>query len=569
MEPEYLLEYEDYLIYLKCVLPEEQPDARLRMPYDPKTFIRLHTQCWIDVILQTYKIFVLARLKIPKQALSRLCVINPNVGSMKLHRLTNSSKRLLHSVEWPTFTRFLEEQINSNMAIFYSREETVLLTWLLYNFRRYSEKCWPNNVDNLSQRKVDNFCSDLCDSVVLITITIGYCPYLKQYLRNVYLTPQSYEELFHNACQLIQALERINCSFTLTPKSIIFANVVEMVMLTAYLYEVLPCFRPFDNVVIKSSLSLMTENKVFVKNESKSTVVYEIVVFDNQHECFILESETLKIPPKKEGTLTVKYHAKKLRRVHAVVVLTGDTPGNSYAKGIAFRLEGVPDPSYCCQEIPLNPYLYDFEEITLTIQSPYQQAANYDIYVLDHKPVSIDDMTSLTKYEDIKKLNIPRFSYVEQNQISTDENGLAEVFMTTYAMWPREANPHIYFINEDVGTFCVNFLLKTVNKRRKFEKIHVTLPKDYPELPCICEENDMNTKCPRTICMHLPCKNNLMWECITNIYMVQTAEPREKEFWKKYLGKFFCALNLKKKIKNKIEARSVLMHFLYDVTMTG
>lgn len=461
---------------------------------------------------------------------------------MKTHRLTNSSKRLLHSVEWPTFTKLLEEQINTNMTMFYSNEETVLLTWLSYNYRRYCEKCWPNNDTLVLERKVENFCSDLCDSVVLITITIGYCPYLKQYLRNVYLTPQSYEELFHNACQLVQALERINCSFTLAPKSLVFANVVEMVMLTAYLYEVLPCFRPFDNVLIKSSLTLMAESKVFVKNESKYTVVYEIVVFDNQHECFILEFDTLKIPPKKEGAVIVKYHAKKLCRVHAVVVLTGDTPGNNYAKGIAFRLEGVPDPSYSSQEIPLNPYLYDFEETTLNIQSPYQQVATYDIYVLEHKPANIDDMSDLLKYEDMRKLNVPRFSHVEQTQISTDENGQAEVFMSTYAMWPKEANVYVYFINEEVGVFCINFLLKTINKRRKFEKIHVALPKDYLDVPCICEENEINSKCPRTIVMKLPCKNNLMWQCIEYKYMVQTSEPREKDFWKKYLGKFFCAL---------------------------
>lgn len=88
----------------------------------------------------------------------------------------------------------------------YSFDELFLLEWLCHHYEKGRKQEWmidrrvilnPNESRDVAEaRKIENFDRDLSDSLVLITVTAAYCPFLiDEYLSKLYIRPRSYEEV--------------------------------------------------------------------------------------------------------------------------------------------------------------------------------------------------------------------------------------------------------------------------------------------------------------------------------------------------------------------------------------
>lgn len=91
---------------------------------------------------------------------------------------------------------------------YYSFEERLLLAWLSYHYEEGRKQEWMTdfrvvlnpyeNKDMAEARNIKNFDKDLSDSLVLITVTAAYCPFLiEESLNNIYIQPRNYEDVLY------------------------------------------------------------------------------------------------------------------------------------------------------------------------------------------------------------------------------------------------------------------------------------------------------------------------------------------------------------------------------------
>lgn len=531
--PEYLLEYDDYVIYVNHIVPKMDPTFKGE-PLVEYVYLQRHTQCWIDLLLQTYKFFSLSR--ITKSTNAPIKSITGMAHSTRSSATAISGFSTFSTVAANTLEKSLLE-IGKNI---YSEEERILLTWLAQN---YHDKClhlWPDS-EAIPSKKIENFTNDLSDSIVLATVTAAYCPYLVRYLQDLYVSAEAYEQKYHNAIRLITAWEKINISFRVTPKDITSPVVLHMLMLVHHLYEVLPYLHPIDTFTLEAPITQTVDKKFEVENKSDAVVMYNVLIFDNEKNQFSLEPSFLKVPPRKTAVIDITYHARYLERVTCTMILTGDTQGYKYAKGLAYFLEGVPDPNFFNDEIVLTPHLYNYEEIPIEITSPYQKAAYYDIFIKTDPSRQTVDELQLVAYEDITKNNVPSIISHSDNNLYFNEEGKATCNLFVNPVIPANVEYHVYNVNKDIGTFSVKVKINTTKKRMHFEVIKATLPHDFPLFECSCSEDNPDPDCRKRIPIQIPCKNNLLWNCIERCYMARMNKPEEL-FWKKYFSKYIFRL---------------------------
>lgn len=98
------------------------------------------------------------------------------------------------------------EMANKLPSNTYTFDELYLLEWLQHHYEEERKQEWmidhrvvlnPNENKNVAEaRNVENFDKDLADSMVLITVTAAYCPFLiEDYLSHLYIRPRNYEEV--------------------------------------------------------------------------------------------------------------------------------------------------------------------------------------------------------------------------------------------------------------------------------------------------------------------------------------------------------------------------------------
>lgn len=542
VQPEHLLEYDDYVIYMKKV--HAQQDASI---LNEDTYYLYLCQNWMDVLLQTCKIFVLTKVKLPKRILS-MTAAKDSDAEVRRHLAKDSEgdiekqleetvkgdvqKQLEEAViDWETIASMTDEDMEENV---YGKHEVVLLAWLRYVFQKYHHLLFKHEA--LKDKVFSNFRDDLWDFLALILVTVVYCPYLYKELKDVYVPPTSYEEAFHNGSNLLLSWKKVNISYHLSPTELIFLNEAQLVMLTTYLFQTLPTLRPAEIIVMQAPLSLQAVKKVPVKNSSDATAVFQVIFFENEKGFFEADSESVTVGPKKTGHVLVTYYAKKIHKTRCILLLSGETPGYKYAKNITYYLEGIPDITYY-DEVNHNtfkPHIYDQVTVTHNITSPYKVAATYDIYIHHLTP---QDASSIESYKMVKEVVVPRILYNPANQICCDKDGCAVTYTTICPMSTINADFYIYLINEEVGDFCVRFRVEPKKKRKElFEEISIRLPRGFLELPCYCTDKKLfSVTCPKTLSMFLPCRNKIMWSCIEKMF-VEAFGDGQFRFWKKYLG---------------------------------
>lgn len=522
VQAEYLLEYDDYVIYMKNVLTSQDQTT-----LNEETFRRHSAQNWLDLLLQTCKIYVLPRVKLPRR-MSHTCLVETEIGNDAQKELEKAT------INWERVASITSEETMEVRV--YSNYEVMLLAWLKSVYLPYHHLFFEDEI--LSNKLFTNFRDDLFDLSALIVLTAVHCPYLYKDLKDIYIPPKTYEEAFHNGSILILAWNKVNISYHMSPTELILLNEAQLVLLTTYLFQVLPTLRPLETIVMEAPLSQQRARKIPIKNNTDSVVTYQVIFFENEKGYFETNAESVTIGPKKTGSINITYFAKKVSKIRCVLVLSGETPGFKYAKNIVYYIQGVPDISYC-DEINhklYTPNIYEYITETLHVYSPYKVAATYDIYIHHYVP---EDGSQICNYKGMKELVIPNIIYNPANQIICDKDGHAVTYPTICTMSTVNANFYVYYINEDVGDFCMRFRVEPkIKNDTMYETINVMLPRGFLDCPCYCTDSKcFNLACPKTIFALIPCRNNVMWACMLRMF-VEALGKAQFHFWRKYLGKY-------------------------------
>ncbi|NWU11912.1 CFA47 protein, partial [Cephalopterus ornatus] len=190
--PEFLLELEDYKIWIKVkkVKTVLKLDCRFSdkniFVLEESTFETMSKRAWTDVLLQIYKVFVLRRVS--------------------SHSKTDPSS--LESTQ--NMPRIKPEPLSSNI---YSSYERKILTWLNNNYEKNRKIVWKDcQKGGIPPRRwIVNFEQDLLDGLVLAAQVAAYCPYLiATHFIRMYTNPRTYQQFLHNSLILVKAMHAVN-----------------------------------------------------------------------------------------------------------------------------------------------------------------------------------------------------------------------------------------------------------------------------------------------------------------------------------------------------------------------
>ncbi|KAF3425951.1 hypothetical protein E2986_11971 [Frieseomelitta varia] len=497
VQPQFLLDYEEYIVFLETIYSRSKPYTYIRKSgielsvqekMSPLKFEHRSKQCWLDVILQTFR----------KQ--------------YEAHNVIVDNINIEISSKPP----------DDN----YSFDELFLLEWLHHHYEKERKQEWmidrrvilnPNESRDVAEaRKIENFDRDLSDSLVLIAVTAAYCPFLiDEYLSKLYIRPRSYEErnrhrtvvkALHNAVCVTNAWRKIRLGFVISPLEIVYPNCVKMLMLVGYLFDILPTYTPKGKIKFNCPLSETVTRQLNFTNPTVHNVGFLILFFGNNNGFFALPSSQMiiNLSGRENSTIKIQFHARKIKKTKeyllliAYLLFCGSTIGPHFGRNQTFILEGQADCLEIANEYTICSKLYKAVDKTLTINVPYKDSTEYEIWVSDERPIK-----GSTK--------------------------VAHLSVTVACLSPSHRSFWIIFQSK-IG----DFIIQINSQWQSSLTDNIVVNWDEQIEKCVCTEQDYNEICPLSLTVPIPSKNKQLWRCVAHMFQ-KTLDPKERLFWSRYL----------------------------------
>lgn len=548
VEPEYLLTFSQYELYQTHILPENTKEKSFgTFPRD--RFDALKKQCWVDLLLQTFKVFNVTRE-------NNLIQQNRKIPSPVLSRYTTKSMDMI--LESCTY-----DYVNS----LYHPVENMLLYWLetVYNVKRHifeTAEC------SLHEKTVKLFDEDLKDGTILGVVTAAYCPYLRDEFNHFYWTPKKDIELLYNACKLCMVWDKMFCQFKMKPLDIVNSNSLDMMMFVLNLFDLLPSMYHSETINMKASLARSFEKTISIANQNSFPIKFTFHFFHNDHKSFSTNISELIIAPKQSGSVSIVFCARILATVEAVILFCGENQGYHMAKNQVYNLMGIGE-AYPWETFNLKCNLYEAETITLDIKSPYKVSAKYQIQ-------EIDDITnfksSTLQYQDNQtQYHYPRKITIMNKELTCNDTGCSKLTIMKAAMTVYNFDLWICFKNDEVGDFMI--LLKCVTKDKTLQTNVVKIGISYTKLlsDCICS-GDFRMECPKTIKIPLITQNKVARKCMLDCMLASIESDEDKEFWKHHM-RTYVGIAVIRRVTNDCEGDNILPtpneYLDYEVNLEG
>ncbi|XP_076271416.1 uncharacterized protein LOC143203166 [Rhynchophorus ferrugineus] len=370
LRPEHLLRYSEYVTFKTKFIDKSKP-VEVEESFTEDRFRLFSKQRWFDLLFHIYKVLVLERITIP------------NFNQDK-----NQCEYIL--------------QLNENLQEYYNRNkhrlnrsepETKLLLWAEYHYNKQKTILWPQ--ERFSKNQSVRSFKDFYTSVLFITLTSAYCPYMRNKLNNVYPFPQNHEHLIHNACRLLQIWSSLNFSIDVFPQTIVAGNEVKILIIVAYLYEVLPNCYPSTEINIDTPLSDSASCDITVQNCGNASIQYQAIFFENDFNLFELDTKVINILPGKNKKVKLKFFAKMVLPISSILLLSGESVGQRYAKSQVIIINGIPNVNDC-EEIAVQVPTYIQITKKFSIKTPYGQNYTAKICMCFDKIKSKQDLISIS-----------------------------------------------------------------------------------------------------------------------------------------------------------------------------
>lgn len=488
LQPEYLMPYADYMIFIKKSCNTFQTNTSNTEKLTEDQFNQMTKQVWLDLLLQTYKIFVHQR---------------------------------------PIPDADIEYEISSKFCI----RLQIIFSWLETLHKKVMNSLWASRdyCKFLKPVRLNVITTDFKDSFVLAAVTYNYCPYLKEYFTCFHFD-DTIELLYYNATKLITAWKMLNITFDIKANDIIEPNIIQMTMLLNYLHEFLPRLEINETLELSSNLAEQAEREMVIENLELYTIKYTIKFFKDTYNCFSVSDYEIVIPPHQTMRVTVIYYAKKMETQRAYMYICGESPKYHYAKSKVICLIGVPDLSNHFGELTIKIPIYKRADFHLQVISPYKQECVYKMYFSYKLPTSETANTNV--WLNLKPAMYPERINLLDPELKADQKGVAKLHFYTLAFTPFLRSYTIYFKNETVGDFCYK-LVTIVKKNTNLESLYVNISEAFTLHRCICQKENIKEECPKLLKIMIPSRNKFLFESFMNIFVTYLGNP-ENPFWTTY-----------------------------------
>ncbi|XP_041462969.1 cilia- and flagella-associated protein 47-like isoform X1 [Lytechinus variegatus] len=383
IKPEYLFEPQDYQRWMK--LQEQVREKKKAMqegkstvaitieeePLDEPLFESVSKRAWTDLLLQTIKVLVLARIT-PRQFRTLPCPGHVSLPSIN------------------------HDPLCSNI---YSVGERILLSWLNHHYEHQRQKIW-NNCDKAfltlynpppggvpPSRWVVNFDYDLLDGLVLAAVLAAHVPFLiKTHLQGMYTHPSTAEQCLHNALKVVTAFRFIGLDYDIQAIDITDPNPISLMLLCQHLYQRLPQYMPKTAVEFTTSLHSSVTRQVRLTNPSSKPLTYHAMVAGRDARDFNLpRGSQVQIQPKGKQDLPVIFTSRFLRPAEAVLVLVGRRVGAACGTTLVFNLRTTIDNITPTATIKCESPCFELQKVDVAIVNPFNEAGEFRIVLVEAK----------------------------------------------------------------------------------------------------------------------------------------------------------------------------------------
>ncbi|KYN34233.1 Uncharacterized protein CXorf59 [Trachymyrmex septentrionalis] len=579
--PQFLLNYDDYLISIDIVQSNAQrknlnTNCVSHKQLSRQLFESRNKQYWLDVTLQTYKCLVLRGIHEYKFRMSprpsrRFTRYRDSIVSTSTSSLPRQYE--LHERAIENIVNSLSHELASDNRC---SEEKFLLAWLGYHYEQQRVRDWmtdhrtimnPQEKQDVTEyRAITNFHYDLSDSLVLIAVTAAYCPFLiDECFDNLYICPRNKQEMLHNAICVVTAWRKIRLGFIITPMQLVNPNQVQILMLVVHLFQILPTYVPRAKIKFNCSLSQTVTKQISVSNPTDNIVNYLLLLInDDNHFFTILKPVSiLRLNAHGSGKVQIQFQAKKIQKSRAYLMLCGRAIGPHFGKNQTIILEGHIDNLGIASKYTIRSKLYEVVETNLKISVPYQNEAEYDIWIADERP-SNPSTLKMTRWRELRARKIPRRLFLNQESIVVAESALmANLSISVACIAPKQRTFWLIF-QAKTGDFIIQ--INSIWQRSINDRIVVQWA---AQGECVCsnQRSGVRDSCPFNISIPIPSCNDQLRRCVTEMFK-KTLEPREHLFWSKYSNTYLELRLIKWLMTSDIDSAALEFVHVFNTAVT-
>ncbi|KAJ7320665.1 hypothetical protein JRQ81_020176, partial [Phrynocephalus forsythii] len=404
--PEFLLDFEDYKKWTQLQLMVKANTTSPLENYiyflDDTLFEAISKRAWTDVLLQIYKILVLQRVSV----------------------FEDGHWNCSDDVE--CIPRISVDPLSSNI---YSSAERILLTWLNRHFEKMRKVVWKDckKGDVPPTRWIVNFDRDLLDGLVLAAQLASYCPYLiSTHFVNMYTSPKTSEQCFHNSLILVNAFHSINLDMEVLATDICDPNPIMMLMLCVYLYERLPQYLPQKSIEFVGPLHATVVRKVKITSLLcfncllidiiVKPLVYNVTILGQDSSDFTLpKGNIVTIPSKSPVSIKVKFTSRFLYPAEAVLLLVSKALTGVAGVTMTFSLKTKISRVKPAGTLKCKSPCYELKKCSLQVTSPFKIHGPFRV-------ILVESTSCITDPEMLNQINQRKQGKIQSTEVSIPKN---------------------------------------------------------------------------------------------------------------------------------------------------
>ncbi|EUB57378.1 hypothetical protein EGR_07771 [Echinococcus granulosus] len=243
--PEYLMTYNDYLDWIRNGRP---------CGCDDLFYVDIPTKAALDGVSPTPTVIL-------GNANGNVCLRYPLTPTLDEEAFDKTSR-----IAWVDLFLQLLKTLEIGKGT-----EAKLLQWIKRSLvHGWTQLCEANTQFNTStwihlpRPRIKNFQEDLASGLALAAVIADQASFMKEeVLSEVNLDPKDPQLRFHNAVQVVKALELMRMDADLTPVDIFHPNVLHMTLVLSRLYRLLPEYKIKSTILFKEFLLSTNAKRIF------------------------------------------------------------------------------------------------------------------------------------------------------------------------------------------------------------------------------------------------------------------------------------------------------------------
>ncbi|EWS70940.1 flagellar associated protein, putative (macronuclear) [Tetrahymena thermophila SB210] len=352
IRPEYLLSYQDYILYVKQ-LPSQVTNTISQnvLRLSQSRFMYLALDSWIQIFYQILKIYFLNRLN------AKNFKLIPGIPAEKMQ-----------------IPNYIEQ---SNLI---SPAESLLLYWLEINY----EQTHP-----LAQKRLCSFDLELQDGQWIQSLIMSYVgKNSSRYFGNMKMVCSNEQDFKYNGERIVEAMKEIGINSHLQPQDFQKVSMREMILFNLQMLYSLPHYIPKGNPIMFSCIlgEEITKN-IELTNPTNRTICYHVKL--EGHPDFSLDSEDqFMIEPKSQYKFRVKFTSRVSDSVTGRIIFNNKKESNVQAAALVFDLKSNVTGRISEKIIQTTSNLYENTEFQFQVTNKFQNAewGEFEVNIVHVKP---------------------------------------------------------------------------------------------------------------------------------------------------------------------------------------